>query len=442
LVNIALLVFAVTIVLVIWGIIDRSLIALLGALTLGFTGVLSLQQAVHYVDWDVISILLGMWILAEYLSGGGLSDLIVKWASSRSSDYLKFLFTVAIISGFLSLFVDNVLIVVLFGGIIAESSRKAGLDPLLPVLLVSLNANFMGTALLLGDLPPQLLHSVAGAEFNDFIWMDGKPSSFPLLTITYLILNAVLYAWMKNRMDNMTGLVLQDHVMERSGNSVVNSFQLKFSILVFVLTITGMAYRREISSLLGFDVKLGEIALLGGLSMAAIAEVSRVLGREMESFEKVLGRVEWNALLFYISLFILVGGLVETGFIDEAARKMVSLTTGHGSLYSYSILYWFTGVSAFVIEHDALILSLFNIIKDLAVNTGINPWPLYWSVAWSGTLGSNATMAGAPAILVGVTIASRVSGRRYGGFEILKYTIPYTLASLLIQYTVSIVFWA
>ncbi|MEB3773136.1 MAG: permease [Desulfurococcales archaeon] len=440
--NIALLIFAVTITLVIWGIIDRSLVALIGALALGFTGVLSLEQAVHYVDWDVISILLGMWILAEYLSGAGLSDLIVSWASRKSNDYLKFLFTVAIISGFLSLFVDNVLIVVLFGGIIAESSRKAGLDPLLPVLLVSLNANFMGTALLLGDLPPQLLHSVAGAEFNDFIWMNGKPSSFPLLTITYLVLNAILYTWMKNRMNHVSGLALQGISVERSVRDSNKSLQLKVSILIFVLTIIGMAYRREISSLLGFDVKLGEIALLGGLFMAAVAEVFRVTGREMDSFENVLGRIEWSALLFYISLFILVGGLVETGFIDEAARKMISLTTGHGTLYAYSILYWFTGLSASVIEHDALILSLFNIIKDLATATGINPWPLYWSVAWSGTLGSNATMAGAPAIFVGVTIASRVSGRKYGGFDILKYTIPYAVLSLLIQYLISIVFWA
>jgi Na+/H+ antiporter NhaD/arsenite permease-like protein len=437
-IDLALIIFVITIGFIIWGIIDRSLVSLLGALVLGLTGILSLEDAVHYVDWDVISILLGMWILAEYLSGAGLSNLVISWASRKSQGFLGFLVIVAVVSGFLSIFVDNVLIVVLFGGIVARTSKKAGIDPLLPVILVSLNANFMGTALLLGDLPPQLLHSVAGAEFNDFIWVNGRPSSFPLLTITYLVLNYFIYLWVKKRVGGIDSRGVSTSVE----GSNIRYGQLWISVILFVVTIIGMALRREISSLVGFDVKLGEIALAGGLVTATMAELGKILKKDFESFGDVLVRIEWNALLFYISLFILVGGLVKSGFIDEAARKMISLTTGHGILYSYSILYWFTGLSATIIEHDALILSLFNIIKDLSLNTGLNPWPLYWSVAWAGTLGSNATMAGAPAIYVGVTIAARVSGRKYTGWKILQYTIPYTLASLIIQYLVSIPVWA
>jgi len=437
-IDIALVIFIVTIGFIIWGVIDRSLVALLGALLLGLMGILSLEEAVHYVDWDVVSILLGMWILAEYLSGAGVSNLVIQWASKKSQRFLGFLMIVAVIAGFLSIFVDNVLIVVLFGGIVAKTSKKAGIDPLLPVVLVSLNANFMGTALLLGDLPPQLLHSVAGAEFNDFIWVNGRPSSFPLLTLTYLILNYLVYLWLKKRVNPRGNF---DTSISDRGFQVKRG-QLWASIIIFIVTIVGMALRREISSVLGFDVKLGEIALTGGLTMAAVAEVGRVIGRDYESFNEILGRIEWNALLFYISLFILVGGLVKTGFIDEAANRMISLTTGHGLLYSYSMLYWFTGLLATIIEHDALILSLFNIIKDLSLNTGLNPWPLYWSIAWAGTLGSNATMAGAPAIYVGVSIATRVSKKRYAGFQILKYTIPYTITSLIIQYLVSLPVWA
>ncbi|MCE4607299.1 MAG: permease [Desulfurococcales archaeon] len=437
-IDIALVIFVVTIGFIIWGIIDRSLVALLGALLLGLTGILSLEDAVHYVDWDVVSILLGMWIIAEYLSGAGVSNLIIEWASKKSKGFLGFLMIVAIIAGFLSLFVDNVLIVVLFGGIVAKTSKKAGIDPLLPVILVSLNANFMGTALLLGDLPPQLLHSVAGAEFNDFIWINGRPSSFPLLTLTYLILNYLIYLWLKRRVTPGESLDISVSVDEFH----VRRGQLWASIIIFAITIIGMAFRQGISNLLGFNVKLGEIALAGGLIMAAIAEVGRVLKRDYESFNEISSRIEWNALIFYISLFILVGGLVKTGFIDEAAKRMISLATGHELLYSYSILYWFTGLSATIIEHDALILSLFNIIKDLSLHTGLNPWPLYWSIAWAGTLGSNATMAGAPAIFVGVSIATRVSGRKYTGFQILKYTLPYTMISLVIQYIVSIPVWA
>ena len=59
--------------------------------------------------------------------------------------------------------------------------------------MIGFSANFMGTALLLGDLLPQMLHSVAGAEFFDFIWQHGRPSSFPILMVTFVITLAFMY---------------------------------------------------------------------------------------------------------------------------------------------------------------------------------------------------------------------------------------------------------
>ncbi len=435
----ALVVFTVTIALVIWGIIDRSLVALLGALALGLTGVLSFHEAIAYVDWDVVSILLGMWILAEYMSGAGISDIIVGWASSHSSRFIDFVFIVSVLAGFLSLFVDNVLIVILFGGIIARAAHSKGLDPLLPVVLLALNANFMGTALLLGDLPPQLLHSVAKAEFVDFIWMDGRPSSFPLLTITYLVLNYIIYRWLKRTLPHSSEL--HGSTVNTSSRSVRRG-QLFLSLSMFIVTITGMAFRREISVFIGYDVKLGEIALAGGLTTAFLAEVSALGSRDYERFEDILKRVEWNALLFYISLFILVGGLEKAGYIDYMAHELSLRIAREPLFYSYTLLYWCTGIASSVIEHDALILSLLKVVRDLSTMTGMYPWPLYWAIAWGGTLGSNATLAGAPAIYVGVLISSRVSGRKYRGLTVLKYTLPYALASLFIHYIVSIIVWA
>lgn len=426
----ALGIFSVTIAFVVWGIIERSLVSLLGALALGLTGIMGFHDAVGYVDWDVLSILLGMWILAEYMSDAGLPQILTRMVASRVRSQASFIVGVALAAGFASMLVDNVLIVLLFGAIVARVSIKSGVDPLMPVMLVSLNANFMGTALLLGDLPPQLLHSVAGAEFLDFIWMDGRPSSFLLLTATFLILNLGIYRLLASRLPGDLGEVeIEDKV--KPG-------QLKASLVVFTFTVIGMALRPDISKWLGYEVTLGEIALGGGLTMALIGEIMR--SRGYAGFDNILSKVEWNALLFYASLFILVGGLEHVGIIERIAEEMIPLITS-GRFEAYTIFYWVIGILGGFIEHDALLLTFFKAIHTSALEAGMSPWPYLWGTAWSGTLGSNLTLAGAPAIYVALLVVRRESGKDYRGLGVLRLTVPYALASLGIHYLISTLFW-
>ena len=90
------------------------------------------------------------------------------------------------LTGLLSMFIDNVVCILMMAPVALPLARALGIPATPLVLMIGFSANFMGTALLLGDLPPQMLHSVAGAEFFDFIWQDGRPSSFPILMLTFV----------------------------------------------------------------------------------------------------------------------------------------------------------------------------------------------------------------------------------------------------------------
>ena len=93
-----------------------------------------------------------------------------------------------------------------------------------------------------------------------------------------------------------------------------------------------------------------------------------------------------------------------------------------------------------LVEHDAYILTFLHTIKDLA-KAGVEPWPLYWMVLWSGTLGSNLTIAGAPALYVALSLGEKEEGRKVSLKEFLKWSIPFTLVCSLICYILSMLIW-
>ena len=421
---IAVTIFIATIAMIVARLVDETVAALAGVVLVILLTGYTPEEAFHFIDWNVIAILLGMWIIAGYLIEAGFAEAAVSMVSRYASTYRRFLVLMAILSGFISMFIDNVLVILLVGSITITAAKKAGANPALAILLIGFSANFMGTALLMGDLPPQLLHSVAGAEFIDFIWSMGRPGSFPLLTVTFILVLALFYAIFIRR---------EPDTRLDSGMSSgrVNRPLLAVSLAFFTATITAMALR----PLLGLP--LGFITMSGAAFLALTVEVlSRRIN--MARFEEVVGHVEWRALLFYALLFSLVGSLESLGVLESVAEALVEHISG--GVGAYTILYWGVGLLSLFIEHDALLLTFLYITRDAAQLAGIDPWNLYWGMAWSATLGSNATTAAAPALYVALTIADR-EGYRIKPREFLKYSLAFSLSSLTIHYAITLPIW-
>jgi Na+/H+ antiporter NhaD/arsenite permease-like protein len=421
---VSLIVFSVTIALLIANIIDRVATVFFGAIIMILLGILSPPRGFSYIDWNVIGILLGMWIITQYMIESKIPDLIVYKVSGSTSCYRSFVTLMFLAAGFISMFVDNVLVILLFGTIMIRAAYAWRKDPVLPVILIGLSANFMGTALLLGDLPPQLLHSIGGAEFLDFIYMDGRLSSFPLLTISFLVVT--LFIW--KLIPNECGTRIEQE------EPFLNKPLAIVSLTYFFLTILLMSIR----PLLG--VPLGFITLLTATLLGVTVEA----GREAKLFEApefslVLEKLEWRAVAFYIALFVLVGGIDASGFIPLLSRKIAQLSLASHTK-GFVLLYWSSAIGSGVVEHDALILALFRAIKEATLISRFNPWPYYWAIAWGGTIGSNATVAGAPALYVALSLLER-EGIRVDNKRFLKITLLFTIFSSIITFLVTLSVW-
>ncbi len=429
-------IFSLSIFLIVSRLFEESLAGFLGVALILLLGLDALDRMFgEYVDWNVISILLGMWILSAHLTYSGVPEYIAHKIVGGGGGKMAIVLKILIVTGFITLFVDNVLAVLLIVPLAVKIARIIGVNPADLAILVALSANYMGTALLIGDLPPQLIHSVFRAEFMDFIVMDGLPSSFPILTVSFILTILIYLAIMGRRGENEYSGRQAGEIGEGKPPNI-NWGYARISIAFITVAIVLMALRREISIAAGYDIPLGVFPL-------AVAMVSSMVIEKLKykPFKEVIEKgIEWNAILFYIALFMLVGSLERSGFIDLISESIQAYITDPAM--GYTMIYWISAPIVGFIEHDAYILILLKVLKELYVAGSIqDPWPLVWALAWSGTLGSNLTAAGAPALYVAFKLYETHTGKRLHPKKIYSVTVPYTLISLAVTFVISYPIW-
>ena len=431
----ASVIFILSIILVITGWIDSVLAALLGILFMILFGVMTDVQAFQIVDWNVIVILLSIWIISGFFGKSGVPDFLSAIILKMSKGNVAVFVTVlGMLAGFISMLIDNVVVVLMFAPVVFHACRRFKFAAFAPVLFVGLFSNFMGTAMLLGDLPPQMLHSVTGIEFAGFIWFQGHPSSFFILLISYIFTCAYFFWYFSRKykgitMDiaSMAGEKALDHIKDKP-----------FAIIacgIFVLTIIAMALRPI------FGYHLGFIALWGALACILVFEIFKSrFTLEIPDVEQILAELDWRAIFFYVALFALVGGLEHSGVIKSVSNLITPLIQ-KSLIAGSTVLYWVTAPIVGIVEHDAYILTMLYVIRDLGKETGMNPWPLYWMLLWAGTLGSNLTIAGAPALFVAKNLGEKEDQRKVGLKEFFAITVPYVIISLIFCYIPAMLIW-
>ena len=426
---IAVAIFAITIVIVIANVVDSTVAALLGVIAMVWIGIMTETDAFTLVDWNVMAILVSIWVIASYFGKTGIPSWLSVQALRLSGGRPGVLVTIlSVLAGTISMFVDNVVVILMMAPVALPLARALKL-PITPlVLMIGFSANFMGSAMLLGDLPPQMLHSVSGAEFADFFWQHGRPSSFPILMVTFVITLGAMYAY------GFRGYGRQALDLESLGIETRIPNKLFAGIVVgwFLLTVLGMAFRQVLG------VKLGFIAMTGAMTLVLLLEL---LGDRVKApdFEKILEELDWRAIFFYIALFALVGALEKMHILDALAQRLRPVFTDDYALGA-TLMFWITVPIVGIVEHDAYILTFLHTIKELEAD-GVQPWPLWWMLLWSGTLGSNLTVAGAPALYAALNICQREEKRKVSLREFLSWSVPFTLVAAAVCYAIGMLIW-
>lgn len=413
--TVAVIIFVVAYALIISEKVHRTIVALMGAvLMIGF-GILSQEIAIHHIDFNTLGLLIGMMTIVNITAETGLFNFLAIWSAQKvKADPMKLLLALSLLTAVCSALLDNVTTVLLTVPVTFSitSQLKVDVKPFLMAQILS--SNIGGTATLVGDPPNIMIGSAVGLSFMDFIMNLTLPA------IIIFIITVFILEWLYGKSLHTTP-ELQAQVMKLDPYKQIRDKVLVKKCLI-VLSLTMLLF--VMHSALGLE---SATAALAGASLLLLV----TFHRDEEMIAKVLSKVEWVAIFFFAGLFILVGGLVETGVIKMLAEEAIKIT--QGSVEGTAILIiWMSAIASAFVDNIPFVATMIPLIKDMGAMGLNNLEPMWWSLALGACLGGNGTLIGASANVVVASMAAQ-HGKQISFIGFMKVAFPCMILSVIIS---------
>lgn len=364
------------------------------------------------IDWNVIFLLFGMMVIVGVLKQTGVFEYLAIWSAKRARGRpYRVMVMLCLITAIASTVLPNVTIVLLAAPVTLLVCDRLGLRAAPFLIAEALASNIGGTATLIGDPPNLIIGSRAGLSFNDFL-----VNLAPIVAVI-LVVFLVLCRWLF-RKDYVFDAARAEEVMELTEREAISDPRLLVrSLVVLTLVIAGFVLSRPL------DTDPSIVALLGAGLL--------VLTSRLDASD-YLEEVEWETLVFFMGLFILVGALTKVGVIEDLADFAADVIDGR-LFYASMLLLWFSAGLSAIIDNIPYVATMAPVVEELVAHApaGTDPTVLWWALALGADLGGNATIVGASANVIVVGIAKR-NGYPIGFWEFAKYGSVVALVSLLV----------
>ena len=416
---IAIVIFLVTMAAIMTEKLHRTVAAVAGALLLILTGVLSVESGFSYVDLNTLGVLIGMMLFVAVVKNSGIFEYIaIKAAKIAKGRPWPLMVLFALITAVLSAFLDNVTTVLLIGPMTLAITSMLRINPIPFFMTQIMASNIGGTATLIGDPPNIMIGSAAGLSFTDFITNTGVAVLFVLaatIVCFYFIYGRKLHVEPE----------AMDSILQLDENKAIKDRSLLIkSVVMILLVVFGFVFHSQL------HLESCTIALTA-------AAVMLLIGRQ--DVEEIVAGVEWTTILFFTGLFIVVGGLQETGVIQILANGLMDLTEGHMTLTILLIL-WVSAIVSSFLDNIPFVATLIPLILTMQ-SSGVDVTPLWWAVSLGACLGGNGTLIGASA-----NVVLSVNSNRHGfpitfasyfkvGFPLMLVSVAISTVFLLLRFT-------
>jgi Na+/H+ antiporter NhaD/arsenite permease-like protein len=409
---IALVVFLITYAFIVTEKIHRTIIAMVGAIIMVILGIVSQEKALHHIDFNTLGLLTGMMIIVAITAETGLFNYIAIWAAKKvKGDPLKILITLGLITAVGSAFLDNVTTVLLMVPVTFSITKQLRVNPIPYLITEIIAANVGGTATLIGDPPNIMLGSaVKELTFMEFIY-NLSAISFFILFVNIAILAFIYRKQLKSSVELKAKLMQMDEK-----NEILDKTLLIKSLSVLVITIIGFFLHQLL------HLESATVALAGAFLLLLLTGEHYL--------DKALLKVEWTTIFFFIGLFVLVSGLIETGIISTLAKYSINLTGGDLTSTSILIL-WVSAIASAFIDNIPFVATMIPMIKEMGELGITNLEPLWWSLALGACLGGNGTLIGASANVIVAGLAAK-EGHHISFGKFLLIAFPLMILSIVI----------
>ncbi|KUK52935.1 MAG: Citrate transporter [Desulfotomaculum sp. 46_296] len=409
----AVAIFLLTYAVIVSEKVHRTIAALVGAALLALSGVLSVEDAIHYIDWNTLGLLIGMMVIVGITRQTGVFEyLAVKAAKMVKGNPVKVMMALAIVTAIASALLDNVTTVLLIVPVTFAITKQLKVNPI-PILVTEIIAsNIGGTATLIGDPPNIMIGSSTGLGFMDFVF-NLAPVIIIIYVFTIVLLTLIYSKQLVTTAELQQGLMKMDEKKE-----IKDTALLKQCLIVLGLTILGFVIHQYI------HLESSVIALSGATLLLFLSS--------RENPEEAFHAVEWPVIFFFAGLFLVVGGIEKVGVIEAIARFTVDVTQGQLVPAGILIL-WVSAIASAFVDNIPFVATMIPLIKDmgeLGMSGNLNF--LWWSLSLGACLGGNGTIIGASANVVVVGMAEK-RGAPITFINYMKVAFPAMLLSIAVS---------
>ena len=415
---ISVLVFLFVMAAIISEKVHRSVAAMAGAVVLLLFHVLSIDEATSYVDINTIGVLVGMMLFVAVVKNSGLFEYVaIKAAKLTKGRPMAIMVVFAVITALLSAFLDNVTTVLLIGPMTIAITQMLEVNPIPYLLSQIMASNIGGTATLIGDPPNIMIGSAAGLSFMDFVINTGS------VIVIIMAVTVLIYYFMYRSRISVVRENMQKVMELDEDRSIKDKPLLIKSVIMTVVVVIGFVFHSQL------QVESATVALFAAGFML-------VFGKQ-DAEEIILG-VEWSTILFFIGLFVVVGGLQKSGVISSMTEVMISFV-GDNQALGIIIILWVSAIISSFLDNIPFVATLIPLILTME-SSGVDVAPLWWALSLGACLGGNGTLIGASAnvVLAGVSAKNGypITFMQYTkvGFPLMLISIVISMVYLLLRF--------
>ena len=400
----------------------RPYYALTAAVIFLATGILPPASLITAINWNVLLMIAGTMIIVYYFIDSNMPVLLADILLSSSKNAMWVTIRMSLFAGVISAFIDNVSTVLIVAPIGLVICKKLNINPVSMILSISVSSNLQGAATLVGDTTSIMLGNFAGMDFMDFFWMNGRPGIFFAVELGALATIPVMMLLFSD---------YRDPAPSPDRTEVTDYLPTVMLLLMIAALITA-----------SFIQNAPEIA--NGLICCTLALltilIDSVRDRSLDDAITSIKTIDYGTVGLLVGIFIVIGGLINAGVIDDIAGLIVK-TGGNNVFLLFTIIVWGSVLISAFVDNIPYVATMLPVLATVTASLGIEPYLMYFGLLTGATLGGNITPVGASANITAVGLLER-EGYRVSFGDFMRIGVPYTLTAVLVGYLFLWLVWA
>lgn len=407
-------IFVLTLFLMVTEIIHRTVAVIFGAMLMVGFGILDQHEMFEYIEFEALGLIFGMFIIVAALSQSGF----FRWVGLHALHWTKFnplkIFIVfSILSAVMAAFMDSITVLIFMAALVIEVCRILKV-PVLPFLLGCItSANIGGSATMVGDPPNIVIGTALNYGFMDFVMNTG-----PIAVIVFIVNITFFYFWFRkvfHSPEEDIEKIFEEHKDLDPHEAVEDWHLMNIALGIFAFTITLLIFHGSLEMEVSFVGITGAslVLIFGGRDKAELVE-----------------KIDWLTIIFLAALFIMVGGLKESGFLSSVATSIVDFGGGNFALI-LTVILWVSAIASAFLDNVPFAAAMVSVIPEVSAQTGFALSPMAFTLALGCDIGGNATPIGASANVVGLSVAQK-HGENISWKDYMKSAFPAMVISMAI----------